>query len=256
MSLATAARHGSEKFRQEPKRRRLTVARVIELTPNMRRIVLRSPELADFVSRSSDDHIKLFFADPASVNGVAMRDYTPRRFDAARQELTIDFALHEAGPATRWALGAAPGQSLEIGGPRGSVVVADDFDHYLLIGDETALPSIGRRLEGLRAKVPVTTIIVVEGPQEVQHIETCADWTPVWLFREGALLDDGALLRDALRRWVAPPGEGFVWIAAEARAARLLRDFMLDERGHPKAWVKASGYWVKGAAGAAEKLEG
>lgn len=197
MSLATAARHGSEKFRQEPKRRRLTVARVIELTPNMRRIVLRSPELADFVSRSPDDHIKLFFADPASVNGVAMRDYTPRRFDAARQELTIDFALHEAGPATRWALGAAPGQSLEIGGPRGSVVVADDFDHYLLIGDETALPSIGRRLEGLRAKVPVTTIIVVEGPQEVQHIETCADWTPVWLFREGALLDDGALLRDA-----------------------------------------------------------
>ena len=76
-----------------------------------------------------------------------MRDYTPRAFDAAGNRLTIDFALHDAGPATAWALNARPGETLLIGGPRGSTVVPDDFDFYLLAGDETALPSIGRRLE-------------------------------------------------------------------------------------------------------------
>ena len=32
-----------------------------------------------------------------------MRDYTPRRHDAAAGTLEIDFALHDAGPATQWA---------------------------------------------------------------------------------------------------------------------------------------------------------
>lgn len=256
MLFNVLARHQAEKFRQEPKRRALTVVQATDLTPHMRRIVLSSPELKDFVSRSPDDHIKLFFADPASAKGMVMRDYTPRRFDAARQQLTIDFALHEAGPATQWALNAAPGQKLEIGGPRGSLIVPDDFDYYLLIGDESALPSIGRRLEELRAGVKVTSLIVVDGPQDVQNIETRADWTPVWLFRSGQHGEDGALMRDAARNWAAPQGDGYVWIGAEARAARLMRDYMLEERGHPKNWLKASGYWVRGQAGAAEKFEG
>jgi NADPH-dependent ferric siderophore reductase len=256
MFFKTATRHQIERFRQEPKRRSLTVESVTRLTPKMLRVTLTSPDLRDFVSLSPDDHIKVFLPDPKSPRGMEMRDYTPRAFDAARGALTIDFALHEAGPATSWALNASPGDRLDIGGPRGSSVAPDDFDHYLLIGDETALPAIGRMVEGLRAGVPVTTIVVVDGPQEAQHFETRADWRPVWVFRDRAQGDEGVLLREAARGWQAPEGDGYVWIAAEARAARLLRDYMLDERRHPKAWLKAAGYWVRGEAGAAEKFEG
>jgi NADPH-dependent ferric siderophore reductase len=28
---------------------------------------------------------------------------------------------------------------------------------------------------------------------------------------------------------------------------------MLDTRGHPRAWVKAAGYWTRGIADAADK---
>ncbi|MGL1747182.1 siderophore-interacting protein, partial [Vibrio parahaemolyticus] len=49
-----------------------------------------------------------------------------RRFDPVLGTLTIDFALHQAGPATAWALAAKPGDRLEIGGPRGSTILADD----------------------------------------------------------------------------------------------------------------------------------
>ncbi len=104
----------------------------------MLRITFSSPDLADFSSPSPDDHIELFLPDPANPGQQVMRDYTPRAFDAARKILTLDFALHDAGPATAWALAAQPGDRLAIGGPKGSVMVADDFDFYLLIGDESA----------------------------------------------------------------------------------------------------------------------
>ena len=185
-----------------------------------------------------------------------MRDYTPRAWDAAGETLTIDFAVHEAGPATAWALGARPGDPLEIGGPRGSLVVADDFDHYLLVGDETALPAIGRRVEGLRPGVPVTTLVVVDDADETQTFATRADWRPIWVARSGRDRDDAALLREALDKWAPPQGDGYVWIAAEAEAARALKAHMLEERGHPKAWLKAAGYWVSGKAGESEKMEG
>lgn len=249
-------RHQAERVRQEPKRRTLTVTAIRDITPRMRRIALTSPDLADFASRAPDDHIKLFLPDPTEPSGEAMRDYTPRRFDPERLLLTLDFALHEAGPATRWALAAAPGDRLAIGGPKGSVIVPDDFDWYLLVGDESALPSIGRRIESLRPGVPVTSVVIVEDAADIQHFDTAARHEPVWVLRSGRAGADAALLREALARWRAPEGEGYAWIAAEAQVARAAKAYMLDERAHPKAWLKASGYWVRGAAGATDKMEG
>jgi NADPH-dependent ferric siderophore reductase len=129
-------RHATTRIRHEVRRRMLTVSSTELLTPRMRRFGFTSPELHDFVSASHDDHVKLFF--PADGNGseTCMRDFTPRRFDRSRGMLVIDFALHEAGPATHWAISAQIGDTLEIGGPRGSSVVPDDFDWYLLVGDE------------------------------------------------------------------------------------------------------------------------
>jgi NADPH-dependent ferric siderophore reductase len=34
--------------------------------------------------------------------GGTMRDFTPRRFDAAAGTTVIDYALHAAGPASDW----------------------------------------------------------------------------------------------------------------------------------------------------------
>jgi NADPH-dependent ferric siderophore reductase len=245
---AVTPRHQPLRLRHEIRRRLLTVAAVERVTPRMQRVHFTSPELHDFNSPSHDDHIKLIF--PSGDEKPEMRDYTPRRFDPASQTLVIDFALHDAGPATSWAETAQVGDTLQIAGPRGSTVVPDDFDWYLLIGDETALPAIGRRVEQLRAGVPVATFVV----GEAQHVDTGAAWKPHWITRDGTA-DDAALLRQALAGFTLPPGEGFVWIAAEAAVARSLRGYITDERGHPRSWTKAAGYWKRGEADAHEKIE-
>jgi NADPH-dependent ferric siderophore reductase len=251
---ALMSRHQITRLRHETRRRTLTVAAIELLGSHMRRISFTSPDLTDFVSASADDHIKLFFA---GAGGPVMRDFTPRRFDTARGELVIDFALHDSGPATQWAAGADIGDTLEIGGPRGSAVVPDDFDWYLLIGDETALPAIGRRVEELRAGVPVITLGLVEGADDEQTFDAQAAWTGHWAHRAGATGQDGALLVDALKTISLPQGEGYVWIAAETEAAKALRAHVLDTLGHPREWLKAAGYWTQGLAdGANKSLEG
>jgi NADPH-dependent ferric siderophore reductase len=241
------------RHRHEIKRRRLTVREKSYVTPRMLRILFEGSELADFISLSPDDHVKLIV--PAKSGEAERRDYTPRSFDRTAGTLTIDFALHDAGPATRWAIEARTGDVLEIGGPRGSAVVSPDFDWWLLIGDETALPAIGRRLEELPQGKRVISVVAVANAGEEQTFQTKADHQSLWVHRPLEQADTPASLLSALETMSLPEGNGFVWIAAEARVARALRDYLVNTRGHPLNWTKAAGYWLKGVADAHEKLD-
>ena len=88
-------------------------------------------DLEGFNSLGFDDHVKLFFPDGTTnaegAPDMLSRDFTPRRYDAAANTLEIDFAIHDAGPATRWAAQAKPGDALTLGGPRGSFIIPTAF---------------------------------------------------------------------------------------------------------------------------------
>ena len=247
----------------EIKRRKLEVLRVVDLTPRMRRITLGGPELAGFISLGTDDHVKLLFpqnAEQAAAletmvlgagkdNGPLpeMRDYTPRRYDLEKLELDIDFVLHGDGPASTWAEQAKPGQFLHIGGPRGSMIVPDIFDSYLLIGDETALPAIARRLEGLAANRKALVVIEVENGAEQQVLESAAQVNVIWVLREGG--KDNLLT--TVKQLQAPKGNLYAWVATETKVSRQIRRVLLDEHGLNEQFVKAVGYWR--AEGSAEE---
>ena len=237
------------------KRRRLQVLRVIDLTPRMRRITVGGPELAGFISLGTDDHVKLLFPQNAEEQAAletlelganndqgpkpAMRDYTPRRYDLDTLELDIDFVLHGDGPASTWAAQAQPGQFLHIAGPRGSMVVPDIFDSYLLIGDETALPAIARRLEGLPANRRALVVVEIENGAEQQELDSPAEVEVIWVLREGG--KDHLLA--TVQQLSLPEGELYAWIATEAKASRQIRRVLLEEKGLDQQFVKAVGYW-------------
>ncbi|MGY6268740.1 siderophore-interacting protein [Achromobacter denitrificans] len=263
-----------ERVRHDLKMRALTVASVERLAGLLARVTFTGDDLHDFVSASFDDHVKLFFpADPsqppvlpaAGPDGIkfpegaarpAARDYTPRRYDTARKELVIDFVLHGDGPASTWAAQAAPGQQLGIGGPRGSFVVPKGFDWHVLIGDETALPAIARRLEELPAAAQALALIEVPAESNQIPLATAAQASIRWLHRNGAAPGRSVLLLDAARDLRLPPGEGYVWIAAESAVAKALREIMVARHGIDKARIRAASYWKRGAAAVHESHEG
>lgn len=247
------ARHVIARVRHELRQRTLTVSRVEQLTPRMRRISFVSSELSSFVSASPDDHVKLFF--PLEDDQVAMRDFTPRAFSNEQRTLAIDFALHQAGPATEWATRARVGDTLDIGGPRGSRVVPDDFDWYLLVGDESALPAMGRWVESLREAASVFTVACVADVDERQSWRTRASWRPTWIERGEPSERDAEWLLESLSSFEPLPGDGFVWVAGEVSIARAVRAHFVEKRGHPRTWVRASGYWQRGKYGAHVELE-
>ena len=248
---ATSAPPVFKRVRHEVRVRRLEVIDIGHVTPAMLRVTLAGDDLIDFDSCGFDDHVKLLL--PQSDGSVERRDYTPRRFDRAARTLAIDFALHDAGPATGWARRARPGDRLDVAGPKGSRIAPPSVRRWLLIGDETALPAIGRMIEEADAGTRITCLAAVTAVQGEQTFTSAASVEMRWVHRPSNAAADPEPLSVPLDALAIPP-ETFAWIAAEGTVARALRE-RLVACGHSPAWIKAAGYWIAGHADAHLKLD-
>jgi len=219
----------------------------------MLRVVARGDDLQGFISLGFDDHVKLFFDPPhgrAEDGAPSMRDFTPRHFDAAKGELWIDFFLHDEGPAGMWAAQAAVGQTLIVGGPRGSSIIPlQGIDTHVFIGDETALPAIARRLEELPGDVRAICVIETKDGVGGYPLSSKATVQVSWVKRDPQSDDPANALLEALRTVVLPPERCFAWAALEMQAARAVRRYLVSERGFDKHWVKAAAYWQRNNVG-------
>jgi NADPH-dependent ferric siderophore reductase len=235
-----------QRVRHETRRRAVEVMRVEQISPHFRSVTFGGESLADFISASFDDHLK-FILDAGGAE-PAMRDYTPRRFDNAKRELTIEFALHGDGPAANWAAQAQPGQRVTVAGPRGSFIIPVDYEWHLFVGDETALPAIARRLEELPAGARATVLAQVDDPRDRREFESAANVTALWA-------GDVNQLIEAVRALDLPAGEGYAWCAGEARAMAQVREILVKDKGHDPRAIRAAAYWKQGAAAHHENLE-
>jgi NADPH-dependent ferric siderophore reductase len=261
------------RVRHRPRLRLAQVARAEQITPSMRRITLTGEDLEGFTSAAADDHVKLFFPAPGQERPVlpvagpdgpiypdgavrpVMRDFTPRRFDATRRELVIEFVLHGDGPACEWAGKAAPGDWIGVGGPRGSLLIPDDYTTYLLVGDETALPSIARRLEEMHSDRSAIALIEVASRNERYPLRSAANVAVTWLYRDGVAAGASPLLEQALTSLVLPSEDTHAWLAGEIETIRRLRGLLTATKGFSRDQIRAAGYWRIGEAGAHSSLD-
>jgi len=258
-----------QRIRHETRLRLIDVQAVKHITPLMLRVTLAGDQLAGFNSPGYADHIKIFFpsagsepvmpvlgpeglAFPADKPRPEMRDYTPRSFHAASNTLDVDFVLHGDGPASSWAAQAEVGQKIVIGGPRGSMIIPYAFDWYFLVGDETALPAISRRLEELPPAARAIAVIEVASSKEEQSLETEARAEIIWVHRNGAEAGNNDLLLRRIEQLDLPGGDCYAFIAAESSISKAVRNHLVDQCGLNAEWVKAAGYWLRGVADAHE----
>ena len=246
--------------------REMRVVRSVFLTPHMKRLTLAGDNLARFAHGGL--HVRLLFPKdrtrpcwpttgedgrPAWPQGPRpdVRIYTIRRIDVEKGEIDIDFVLHEgsAMPGACFAAEALPGDLVGMTGPGGGTMPPADW--YLLAGDETALPAIGRMLEDMPATAQAVVRIEVDSLADCQPLHSAAALDLQWLSREGRPAGTTALLEQATRvvRWPQPGVKRFVWVGCEYSAFRAIRDHMRQERNLQRDEHLVVAYWRRGAEG-------
>jgi len=255
--------------------RELDVLRVSDVTPGMRRVTLGGDGLkahlaengfpvGDFRSDGFDDDIRIVLTSPGLDAPVLptqgdgrvvwprdprleTRAYTVRRFDPVAGEVDVDFVRHGVGLATAWAMRARPGQTVHIAGPSASGGHPQDVDWVLVLGDETALPAIGRWLENWPAEARGKVFIEVAEDAHRQELPVPDGVELTWLSRDGAAPGTTTLLFDAIRTTNWWPGRVFAWAARESSTLTPIRRWLRNDKQLPKEAVDVAGYWRRSA---------
>jgi NADPH-dependent ferric siderophore reductase len=237
------------------------VVRTEQLSPAMVRVVLGGGDLERFqMPEATDAYVNVAFRpsaasyaeifEPRVVRETCAREewparrrYTVRRWDGAERELTLDFVVHaDEGVASRWALNAAPGDTLVFEGPGSGYRPSSDAAWHLLVGDESALPAIAAALETLMPGERAVVRLVCDGPECELPLQTRAELDLVWLHRHGDERDE-ALLAAAVEAVDFGEGRPFCFVHGEADEIRAVRRHLLTERGLTRQDLSCSPYW-------------
>ncbi|MEM7473156.1 MAG: siderophore-interacting protein [Pseudomonadota bacterium] len=240
-----------------PGPRLLTVSKAFYLTPNMVRVVFAGPELEGFPEGRDGGNCKLMIPDrgesrdsfAARLNGgpaPIKRTYTVRHFEAATGELTIDFVAHgDEGPASHWAMTAAPGDFLGFAGPSAPKLTSFEADWYLVAADPSAIPVAAAALEAMPRDTKGVAIFEVPTEADRQEIDIPAGFDVHWLIHPDPHQASTAQ-EEFIREMEWPEGRVQTCIAGESGVIRALRGFLANEKQVPRSDTYISGYWKIG----------
>lgn len=247
--------------------RQMRVTEIRDLTPHMRRIRLAGDNLARFADFDGM-HVRMLFPTPrvpepswpeAGPNGLPVwpaedrrppaRVYTIRRLDVAAGFLEIDFVMHgDESIGSGWAASAQPGNVVGIMGPLGRPVRSAQW--YVLGADETGLPALGRILENLPPDTKGLAFVEVADAAEEQLIAHPSGVELQWIHRNGKPPGEDRRLAETVCGVVRPPDTTcFSWFAAEAEAAKRVREHWRGKQGLGRDETLAAAYWRRGALG-------
>jgi NADPH-dependent ferric siderophore reductase len=212
-----------------------TVLRTAQVTPGVVRLTFSVPGFR--TTGKADEWVHIFLGEPG--DHARRRNYTVRAWRPESDEVDIDVVLHERGLMVDWTRAAKPGDQLAWGDVTGSYEPPGDTDWWLLVGDITALPAIGRIVEELPAGARATVVAETADRADHQTWETAADVEVVWI--EGG---EASRLEHVVRTFPEPEGNGYRWMAGETRTVRYTRRHLRHERGIPKERYSLTGYWL------------
>lgn len=247
--------------------REVTVISSTRLSPHMQRVRFSAQDLARFARGGL--HIRLLLPPkgrqpvwpqmgpdglvvwPSGADALIARVYTIRAIDVAGGWLDVDFVLHPGSdtPAATFAQNARPGDVIGMFGPGGGDV--PEAQNLLLLGDDTALPAIGRILDNVAPATQADVFIEVDNPADAIPLAEGDNIRVTWLYRQGREAGTAGLLSEALRK-IDPatlPPDVYVWAGCEFADFRELRKIVRKEWGLKKDRQMIVAYWRRGVQG-------
>lgn len=264
----------------------LRVVRTERLSEHWMRVTLGDGDIARFTPMGFDQWFRLFLplgGDeglerlPANANKLfgymkylripdgmrpVMRNYTVRAYRAdgagGGPEIDVDFVLHgsgpTAGPASRWAQSAQPGESVVIIDEGLGFNPERGVDRVVLVADETGAPAVA----GVCASLPsdATGFAIIEAPSasDVLPFEAPEGVEVQWIVRDHDTKPGTAALA-ALTQRQLPTAPFHAFIVGEQSLPTSARRHLVGERGVDKSAVSFVGYWRVGASSPTPKAQ-
>lgn len=233
-----------------------------QITPSMKRFVFKIDCGERFVpSGCPDEWVRLSFkpnADtpvtlqirgengkwkwPDGAEPCPDRPYTVRKWDDARHEMTIDIVAHDCGLATEWSRTATIGERVGVCNPAGRFRIPQQTDWVLMVTDITGLPAVARVVEELPVGFAAYAHIEIPSDSDRQALETRSNLNVAWYVMDG----NTKLATIAAAITTLPTGNGYIYIAGEAKMVSESRKHFRDSLGFDKSRIEAIGYWIEG----------
>jgi NADPH-dependent ferric siderophore reductase len=90
-------------------------------------------------------------------------------------------------------------------------------------------------------------IAEIDGVEDQVAFESAAEVTVAWAHRNGADPGSSDVLARTLKTLTLPKGDYYAWVAAESLIAKALRAQLIADHGANPKWMRAAGYWRRGA---------
>ncbi len=238
--------------------------RAESVTPWLRRITLGGDALAGFTADEPAASVRLLIPGEAATDLViptwrgnefllpddskpTIRTFTPRAFDPVALELDVDVVIHGHGPASNWAAAAIVGAPAAVSGPGRGYTVDSSATHFIVAGDESAVPAIRQLVGGLPVHAHARVFVEVTRPDARTQITDHTDALVTWL----DLGDDalpGSRLVDAMQDTPINP-DTRIWAAGEAASMQRIRRHCFETLRIPRSHCTIRGYWKHGRGG-------
>lgn len=254
----------------------LTVEQVFSISPNMTRMVFIGEDLQDFPEGQESGYIKWCFSPELSLNSFSesfalslgenftpspqaleesskkptVRSMTIRAFTKANVQsparLIIDIVNRgKSGPASYWASTAKAGDHISVIGPGATKLAPCDANHYVFIGDLTAVPAIAVNLEKLPKSATGKVLIAVPSAEDCIHLHKPEGIDIHWIIEPEVTQIAGQLLKETRTLNLEPEGL-YAWVAGEFETMRALRRFLRQTYKLDNSSLYASSYWKIG----------
>lgn len=236
---------------------------IIDLSPNLRRLVLHSPELTDYPHQYNGAHIKIFLAPDGQItpqlpqfsghgfnwtepdNKPIVRTYTIRNYDAQSCTVSIDFVKHgDTGPASSFAEHAQAGDILGISSPGGPNPMLKTASRYLFAGDITALPAIESLLTDIAADASGDVVLLLPQAEDLPASLPLPEKMHLHTFF-GDLSQIPAVV-EHISNFAPLNDDDFAWVAGEAALVKPLRELLRTQWQLPPQRHYAVPYWRQG----------
>jgi NADPH-dependent ferric siderophore reductase len=224
-----------------------SIATIERVTPTLLAVTLaheRATALAGFPG--NDVMVRV----PIRGETATRRRYSVRSVDGPSRKFTIWVSTTHDGPGATWARGLAPGDDVDLVGPRGKIPLDPAANWHLFVGDATAFAAFYRMADAALAPSHLEFRFVLTDPGEFIAYQAGRGVTASGGF---VLANDGvadvAPWLHALSTWKMAAGTGHAYVFGEQAAGRAVRSALLDA-GLSDHQISLKPFWRAGVINA------